>query len=356
MPFSRPNVSDLVSRIAADIAARLPGSQPLLRGAYTAVLARVVAGAVHGLYGYLDYIARQIHPDTAEQAELERHAARRGMARKAAAAASGTVTFSGSDGNSVPIGTLLQRADGAEYVTAAEGTITNGSATTTVTASTPGIDGNAEAALVLTLVNPLSGIEPQAAVDGDGLTGGTDAETDSALRQRIYLHDSQPVMGGTAHDYVNWALQVAGVTRAWCFPQQRGDGSVDVTFVVDDDPDGPIPSASQVETVLTHLYPLRPVTADLLVYAPAPVAIDLTIALTPQTAAVQAAVAAELGDLLRREAQPEDGSGSGTILISHLREAISLASGETDHVLTAPAADVTFNAGEIATLGVITWA
>jgi uncharacterized phage protein gp47/JayE len=65
---------------------------------------------------------------------------------------------------------------------------------------------------------------------------------------------------------------------------------------------------------------------------------------------VQAAVAAELADLLRREAEP-----GGTILVSHLREAISIAVGETNHVLSSPAADVTHATGQIATLGTITW-
>ena len=76
----------------------------------------------------------------------------------------------------------------------------------------------------------------------------------------------------------------------------------------------------------------------------------MTIALTPSTAAVKSAVAAELADVLQREAYP-----GGTILLSHLREAISVAAGETNNVLTAPTADVTHSAGQMAVLGAITW-
>jgi uncharacterized phage protein gp47/JayE len=88
------------------------------------------------------------------------------------------------------------------------------------------------------------------------------------------------------------------------------------------------------------------------VVAPVAVPLDLTITgLTPDTAAVRAAIEAEIIDLLRREAVP-----GGTILLSHLREAISIAAGEADHALTIPAANVTHATGELAVLGTITWA
>ena len=43
------------------------------------------------------------------------------------------------------------------------------------------------------------------------------------------------------------------------------------------------------------------------------------------------------------------------ILISKIREAVSVAAGETDNTVTVPAADVTHTAGQIATFGTITW-
>ncbi|MDX9862130.1 MAG: hypothetical protein RBS99_14555, partial [Rhodospirillales bacterium] len=62
------------------------------------------------------------------------------------------------------------------------------------------------------------------------------------------------------------------------------------------------------------------------------------------------AIEAEIRDLLRREAEP-----GGTILLSHIREAISIAAGEYDHALAAPAADLAHDTGEIAVFGGITW-
>ena len=74
-------------------------------------------------------------------------------------------------------------------------------------------------------------------------------------------------------------------------------------------------------------------------------------ALTDLQDRICAAIEAEIIDLLRREAVP-----GGTVLLSHLREAISIAAGEADHALTIPAANVTHATGELAVLGTITWA
>jgi uncharacterized phage protein gp47/JayE len=62
-------------------------------------------------------------------------------------------------------------------------------------------------------------------------------------------------------------------------------------------------------------------------------------------------VQAELADLYTRAAVP-----AGTMLISQQREAISIATGEVDHVMTVPAANQDYLTGELPTLGVITWA
>lgn len=356
MPFSRPPLTDLIGRIAADIESRLPGADAKLRRSVLNVLARVMAGSAHGLYGYLDFLAKQIMPDTAEAEYLERWASIWGIFRKPAAAARGDIAFSGTDGVTVPAGTVVQRSDGAEFTTDADGTIAAGTASVAVTAVTAGEDGNTQAASQLTLVNPIAGIDATALVETGGLSGGVDIETDAALLVRLLARIQQPPHGGAGFDYETWALQIAGVTRAWVYPAELGLGTITVRFMMDDSYADGIPQAADVVIVQDHLDLMRPVTADVTVVAPVAVPLALTIELTPDTAAVHAAVETELRDMLLREAIPEDGNGAGTILLSHIREAISLAAGETDHVLVSPVADVIHDQGEIATLGVITWA
>ncbi len=348
--FARPTLAELIDRAIQDIEARLPGTDARLRRSNLNVLARTHAGSIHGLYGYLDWISRQVLPDTADAEILKRWASIWGVTWKTASFAVGPVTLTGSSGSVIPAGTVLQAADGQEVETDAEVTLAAGTATAQVTALVAGQSGNLTAATALILASPIDGVNAQAVVASGGLTGGADFETDAALRARLLARIQAPPHGGAESDYVAWALEVAGVTRAWVYPGELGAGTVTVRFVRDDDA-SIIPDAAEVAAMQAYLDPLRPVTAALTVVAPVAVPLNLTISLTPNTSTVQAAVTAELADLLRREAEP-----GGTILISHIREAISLAAGETDHALTSPVADVTHTTGQIATLGTITWA
>ncbi len=350
MAFNRPTLPQLIERGAADIGTRLPSTDARLRRSVLGALARMHAGAVHGLYGYLDWLSRQILPDTADGEILARWANVWGVTRKAAAQAKGSVTLTGTNGAIVPAATVLQRSDGVEFTTDAEVTIAAGTAIAAVTASEGGTAGNTAAGSALTFVSPIAGVNSSATVTAAGLTQGTDTESDDDLRERLLTRIQLPPQGGTAADYVAWAKEVAGVTRAWCYPNELGVGTVTVRFTRDDDA-SIIPDAAEVAAVQAHIDPLRPVTAALTVVAPIAVPLNFTITLAPNTAAVQAAVAAELADLLRREAEP-----GGTILLSHIREALSVAAGETNHVLTAPAADVTHTTGQLATMGTLTWA
>lgn len=200
----------------------------------------------------------------------------------------------------------------------------------------------------------LAGVASAAVVTVGGLAGGADEETDEELRTRLLLRIRQPPHGGAKHDYTQWALAAhPDVTRVWVLPHGMGLGTVIVWFATDDVATGPIPLPEVVAAVQTYIDgpAVRPVTAGVYVVAPVPAPLDLTIAgLSPATLAVREAVAAEILDLLRREAEP-----GGTILISHLREAISIAAGEWDHALVSPTADIAHGTGHMAVVGEITW-
>ena len=350
MPFNRPTQADLIDRAAADIEAGLPGTDARLRRSNLAVLARMHAGGVHGIYGYLDWLALQLMPDTSETIFLDRHAGIWGVLRVPAAFASGPVTVTGTTGVVVPAGTQLLRSDGAAFVSTADATLASGAANVPAAAVVAGAVGNAVAGTQMSFVQPLAGVASTAAVGVGGLVGGADRETDDALRGRVLARIQQAPMGGAQADYVAWALQVPGVTRAWCYPLEGGPGTVTVRFVRDADA-SLIPDAGEVAAVQAYIDDRRPVCAQVTVTAPTAVALNMTIALTPDSAAVRAAVQAELADVLQREAYP-----GGTILLSHLREAISVAAGETNNVLAAPTADVAHSAGQMPVLGTITWA
>lgn len=349
MTFIRPTLSDLIERARADIESRLPGADTRLRHSLLDVLTRLHGGAASGLYGYIDWVARQIPFDTAEGDILARWASIWGVQRKAAVGAAGTVRFAGANGAVVPAGAELTRIDGSAYVTAAAVTIAGGEAIAAVEAVDGGPATDMATDSQLTLSSAIAGVNAVATVQSPGLTGGADEESDADLLGRFLQRVRQPPEGGSVSDYERWALQLPEVTRAWVYPAYVGVGTVGITFVLDGR-ENIFPLSADLLAMEAHLDALKPVTAELAVFAPVPRPVDMIIRLTPNTTPVQEAVLAELDDLFARDAQP-----GGTLRLSRIREAISLAQGETFHDLELPSVDPVSGPGEMLTLGEVTF-
>ncbi|WP_339416132.1 baseplate J/gp47 family protein [Pseudomonas sp. RL_105y_Pfl1_103] len=344
MPFETPTLPVLVSRTQSDLAS------DALRRSDAQVLSRALSGVAYGLYGYLDWIVEQILPDTADEETLERIAnLRLSRSRKAAQPAEGTASFTAAAGRVVDVDTVMQANDGRAY-RVSEGVITvAGTNTAKLEAVDAGTLGNIEAGMVLTLVQPVEGLVSTFTVLAPGLIGGIAQESVESLRARVVRSYRVIPHGGSADDYETWALEVPGVTRAWCRRNFLGPGTVGL-FVMRDDDANPIPDPAQLAEVKAYIEPLRPVTAELYVLAPVRVPVVYQIRLTPDTSAVRAAVSVQLQDLHNR------GAGLGDkLLISHIRESISSATGETDHELVSPTADVIAESNQLLTFGGCLW-
>lgn len=348
MPFARPTLAELVDRVQQDFVSRLELQGAMLRRSLVYVLARVQAGAAHMLYGYLDWLARQLFADTSERAFLMRQASLYGLQPTPADFAQATVTVTGTDGSTVPAGAILLRSDGAEYTADADATVSGGTATVSVTASLAGADYTLAAGVVLTFQSPVSGVSATSTVTAS-TQDGVDEESTENFRTRLLERIRAAPQGGARNDYVAWAKEVPGVTRVWVAPLALGVGSVVVRFVRDGDA-SIIPDSGEVGAVQDYIDERRPVTAAVTVLAPISTPLNLTLSVEPDTVAVRAAVQAELVDLLNRTAEP-----GGTVLLSALRTAIGTADGLTDYTLVSPSADVTHTAGQLPVLGVITW-
>ncbi|WP_304308058.1 baseplate J/gp47 family protein [Pseudacidovorax intermedius] len=349
MPFERPTLPQLIDEGATEYESRLPGVLARVRRSLVGVINRVTAAALSALYKYAQYVVRQAWPDQCDVELLDQHGARWAVTRTPAAKATGGVGLAGLSGTVVPAGTQWQRADGTLYETLADVELVGGVATATVRALVAGQAGNALVGVALTLTTPIAGVN-SSAVASTALAGGADVEKDEPYRGRIVERVRQPPHGGRDTDYPMWAKEVPGVTRVWVSPRELGAGTVVVRFVRDDDA-SPIPDAGEVAAVQAHIDAAAPVTAVVTVAAPVAVSQNYTIQLTPNTPAVRAAVIAELQAMHLRDSAP-----GATTLITHVSEAISIAAGETDHVLVSPTGNVTHAAGEMAVMGTVTWA
>ena len=310
------------------------------------MLVRVFSGGLDALYKFLERVFKQAWPDQCDEDELPGHGARWGVLQKTAAPATGSLLIGGENGASLMAGSVFQRADGVQFTVDVGVTIVGSSATVAITADEVGQAGNTAAGVQFTLASPVVGIN-STAVASTEISGGADVERPELFRARILERIRRPPHGGDSDDYVAWAKEVPGVTRAWCTPNGMGAGTVVVRFVRDDD-DDPIPDAGEIEAVRAHIEAQRPVTAELFVLPVVAKPVAYVISdLQPDSAEIRAAIIAELKDMHVRDAIP-----GGTLLVSHMREAISIAAGENDHVLVSPAGNVTCLPGELATFGV----
>ncbi len=347
MPFNRPNLPEIIARVESDIASRTGGSEYPQPGSVAAVFAAALGGASHLLHAHLDWGIRQMLPTTASGEQLDEHARIwLRVPRKAAAYAEGSITLTGS--GYVPEDTLFARADGVRYAATVAVSL-NGSGQIPVRALDAGSGGNAFSGS-LTMMTPILGIDPQAAIGGDGISGGAEAESDDDLRRRLIKRIQGSAQGGADYDYETWALEVPGVTRAWVLPLHYGLGTVAVAVVNDNGSNGIIPDAALLARVSAHIEQVRPVTARVSVIAPKERKVRYRLRITPDTAAARAAVEAALRDYHLREANL-----GGVLHLSRISEAISLAAGEFSHAIQEPAADIVCTSTEIATYGGVTW-
>ncbi|MBK1745689.1 MAG: phage baseplate protein, partial [Escherichia coli] len=95
--FYRPGLPQLISMIRSDLLTRFE-QDTLLRRMDAEVYARVQAAAVHTLYGYIDYLARNLLPDMCDEDWLYRHARIKRCLRKDAVTARGFVRWDGVEG------------------------------------------------------------------------------------------------------------------------------------------------------------------------------------------------------------------------------------------------------------------
>ena len=375
MPFARPTLSDLRGQASADIAAALPGSDPLLRFSNLNILGTVQAGLSHLHYGYLDWIAQQSNPFTCSGEFLEAWAALKGVYRVPAGRATGTVAFTGTNGTVLSAGTLITRGDGVSYRATTSGTVSAGSVTVSVLADADptgllGTRGNNLAGTALSLGTSIAGINA-AGVAATAFTGGSDLETDDSLRARMLLAYQSTPRGGSASDYLTWALSSPGVTRAWPVPHGYGAGTVLVFVMLDNVqaafggfPQGTTgvatgetratPATGDQLAVANLILPLQPVTALVYVLGPTPNTVAFTISgLATASAGTQAAVAAAIRTTFLTYGAV--GGAPTTVALSLIASAIAAVPLTTGFVITTPAGNVVSPAGSLPVLGTITW-
>ena len=74
MPFSRPNLKEIIERVETDITSRTSENEYPQVGSVAGVFAAALGGASHLLHAHLDWGIKQMLPSTATGEQLEEHA------------------------------------------------------------------------------------------------------------------------------------------------------------------------------------------------------------------------------------------------------------------------------------------
>lgn len=326
------------------------------------IKSRVYGGVVAGVYADIRKISDDAFPQSARREALERHLETyfdEGFKQPTKAVGPVLVQPTSATGPSAAVGelTFVYGPNGNLYTNTEAVTITQptGNVVNVQSVNTGQIQ-NLLAGTPLTVQSPPAGFSSSAQVFGDPLSDGSDVETNEEAAARILARIREPIRGGTASDYEQWALESNdAVVSANILRYPQGFGSVGVivaagTTNIDEaldngDPIVLVPSDQLLDTVAAYIEERRPLTDYVIVYKPVEVPIDVDIKvsyaqgngstiLTGQTLTQAELIEREIKRAIYKT--PAGGrqiGASGYVLASEIEEVVDLALSASPHAI-----------------------
>ena len=271
------------------------------QGCDLAVRLYAAAAQIYAMYLQADWVARQAFPQTAEGDYLDLHAQLRGLERKQASHAAGTLRFFA--------------------------------------------DQAAETPREIPLVAPV-GI--RRCDNPEPFLGGSDGETDSELRKRVLDTFQRLPNGANAAFYEQGALSFDEVAAASVLPRSRGIGTVDVVVSTHSGQADP----ALLEQLQTYFQSRREIAVDVQVRAPEQVKVDVTVRIQPAEGSDRETVAAGVEAAVRNWFSGE--RLGKPVLLAQLYSLVFSCGGVANCKLAAPADDVEIAAHQLPVLGTLT--
>lgn len=316
-----------------------------------AVRLYAVAAEIWGLYHQAEWTRRQCFPQTASGEYLDLHAELRGVERKTAATASGTLRFSvqepGETDRIVPAGTVCMTAGLVRFETIQEAVLPAGEQYVDVPAAAleAGAAGNAAAGTVLTMAVAPAGIA--ACSNPAAFSGGADQEDDESLRARIMETYRRLANGANAAYYEQTAMAFDEVAAVTVLPRSRGVGTVDVVIATQSGE----PGEELLEQVTERFQKAREIAVDVQVAGPEQQTVNVT-------AQIQAEKGRDTEAVIAAVKTAVQGWFNGTrlgkpVLRARLGSLIYGVEGVENYVLTSPEDDVQVEKNVLPVLGTL---
>ena len=308
-----------------------------------------LAAQVYSLYVQADWVVRQAFPQTAEGEYLDQHAQLRGLERKPAVAAEGSVLFTAGDVSDIPReipqGTVCMTAGLVRFETTQPAEIPAGGQTAKapVRALEAGKLGNVSAKAIVSMAVAPFGIS--SCTNPEPCAGGADGESDEELRGRVLETFKRLPNGANAAFYQQGALSFDQVAAATVIPRPHGVGSVDVIPATL----AGLPSEELLKEMQDYFDKRREIAVDLEVRAPNPVDVDIAVQVELEEGRSEDEVLSRVEEAIR-------GWFTGRllgqrILRAKLGEIVYHCEGVANYSVITPKADVNMKVDELPVLG-----
>jgi hypothetical protein len=219
MPFKRDSLNTILERTFANYVSLYKPLDRMPRHSLLKVFSAIDAGIYHQLLGDLDFLALQLFPDTATGDFLREHWSTR-VPPLYATAAFGKVMVTGTPNRTVPAGLVFASDISERYFTEKQYRLnSDGFAIVDVRSENFGTNINLPAGAKLKIVSAIpAGIDSEAEVADDGISGGVDGETDEEYLARVLAALRGQFRYGKSGDFAKWALDSSPeVSAAWEF-------------------------------------------------------------------------------------------------------------------------------------------
>jgi uncharacterized phage protein gp47/JayE len=360
MAFNIYTLAEWSQKIQNGFKAAIPGSDAWLKPNNLYVSAKVFGAACFEIMLRLRWVVDQAFAVTASNAYLDKHGAEWGVPRKPARFAEGNIVFSGAAGSIINIGAIVTRTDGVRYELIEAVTIgANLSGLGLVRALEFGALGNTPEGASFTISSPPFGISSLAYASADGLSLGADEEDMEDYRARILDRKRNPPAAGAPSDYVRWALQVPGCTRAFVARCGKGPGTVVVYPLFEKARVNGIPHVADLMFVREHILEEAPSQGEIHVIGVEPHVVDVVVeGLLPNTPEMREIVKSEIQAVFHRYARPSTSGSYGNatpLAVSYLWQAVANATREQRHIIASPKADIVAPVDALPVLGAVTF-
>jgi uncharacterized phage protein gp47/JayE len=232
-----PTLTEIYTAISADFKDRFSISSENDLKRVLIALATSNAGMLKLFYLALSDVQKNIWPDRADPAEnggtLERFG-RLKLGRDPYPAVQGeyTITITGTSGATLPINTQFKSSSDStspdSLFTVTESVKLDGTTgTATILANNAGTDYELTVGDILYTVNPITNINSKAVV-ASAVTQAKDAEDIEEYRELVLQAFRLEPNGGSASDYVYWALDVDGIRTVYPYTTPGTSGVVTI--------------------------------------------------------------------------------------------------------------------------------